>query len=85
MHIFLVKHNCFNPFSTNVPLMWKPGSWFLLAKCHSSTTVFKHFAGKNQLTGLSVSGTSTFFPRTFFKSENYDSSGMFVTTALFTS
>ena len=20
----------FNPFSTNVPLMWKPGSWFLL-------------------------------------------------------
>ena len=56
--------------------MWKPGSWFLLAKCHSSTAVFKHFAGKNQLPGLSVSGTSTFFPRTFFKSENYDGSGM---------
>ena len=22
-----------NPFSTNVPLMLKPGSWFLLAEC----------------------------------------------------
>ena len=32
-----------NPFSTNVPLMLKPGSWFLLAKCHSSTGVFQTF------------------------------------------
>ena len=36
-----------NPFSTNVPLC----SWFLLAKC------LKHFTGKNQLPGLSISGT----------------------------
>ena len=48
---------CINPFSTNVPLMWKPDSWFLLAKClkrsvddlhpylkcHSSTGVFQTF------------------------------------------
>ena len=26
-------------------------------KCHSSTGFFKHFAGKNQQPGLSVSGT----------------------------
>ena len=26
-----------NPFSTNVPLMDKPGSWFLLAKCLKNT------------------------------------------------
>ena len=26
-------------------------------KCHSSTGIFKHFASKNQLPGLSVSGT----------------------------
>ena len=24
--------NLFNPFSTNVPLMHKPGSWFLLGR-----------------------------------------------------
>ena len=31
--------NCeFDPFSTNVPLMYKPGSWFLLAKCLKSTS-----------------------------------------------
>ena len=28
---------CLNPFSTNVPLMDKPGSWFLLAKCLENT------------------------------------------------
>ena len=27
----------FNPFSTNVPFMDKPGSWFLLAKCLKNT------------------------------------------------
>ena len=38
--------------------MDKPGSWVLLAKCHSSTGVFlKHFTSKNQLLSLSVSGT----------------------------
>ena len=50
--------------------MYKPGSWFLLAiylmqvidlrlylKCQSPAGVFKHFASKNQLPGLSVSGT----------------------------
>ena len=26
-----------NPFSTNVPLMDKPGDWFLLAKCLKNT------------------------------------------------
>ena len=26
-----------NPFSTNVPIMDKPGSWFLLAKCLKNT------------------------------------------------
>ena len=26
-----------NPFSTNVPFMDKPGSWFLLAKCLENT------------------------------------------------
>ena len=37
------------PFSTNVPFMDKPGSWFLLAyiclylKFHSSTGVFQTF------------------------------------------
>ena len=29
----------FNPFSTNVSLMNKPGSWFLLAKCLKNTCV----------------------------------------------
>ena len=50
--------------------MYKPGSWFLLAiylmqvidlrlylKCQSLAGVFKHFASKNQLPDLSVSGT----------------------------
>ena len=63
--------------------MWKPGSWFLLAKYLKNTcgrvtfyvkmqvdetciftenvtfpqVFFKHFACKNQLPGLSVSGT----------------------------
>ena len=26
-----------NPFSTNVSLMYKPGSWFLLVKCLKNT------------------------------------------------
>ena len=29
----------------------------LYLKCHASTGIFKHFASKNQLSGLSVSGT----------------------------
>ena len=29
--------NSFNPFSINVPLMQKPGSWVLLAKCLKDT------------------------------------------------
>ena len=28
----LIRFKMFNPFSTNVPLMDKPGSWFFLAK-----------------------------------------------------
>ena len=47
----------FNPFSTNVPFMDKPGSWFLLAKCIFSTAAFKHFASENQLPGFYTSGT----------------------------
>ena len=47
-----------NPFSANVPIMDKPGSWFLLAKCLKNTcgrpqvlfktpkVFFKHFARK---------------------------------------
>ena len=27
----------FNPFQANVPLMEKPGSWLLLAKCVKNT------------------------------------------------
>ena len=27
----------YNPFSTNDPIMDKPGSWFLLAKCFKNT------------------------------------------------
>ena len=46
------------PFSTNVPFMDKPDSWFLLPKCHSLPQVFlKHFASKNQLPGFCISGT----------------------------
>ena len=45
------------PFFTNVPPMWKPSSWCLLAKCHSSTSVLVHFASKNELLGFSVSET----------------------------
>ena len=26
-----------NPFSTNAPLLYKPGSWFLLANCLKNT------------------------------------------------
>ena len=35
-----LKEGCtefINPFSTNVPVMNKPGSWFLLAKCLKNT------------------------------------------------
>ena len=40
-----------------VPYTDTPGSWFLLAKCYSSTGVFKHFASKNQLPGFYNCGT----------------------------
>ena len=47
-----------NPFSTNVPLMDKPGSWFLLAKCLKNTCGrVKHSASKNQLPGFYISRT----------------------------
>ena len=46
----------FNRFSTNVPLMYKPGSWFLLAKCLEKPVGEWHIAGKNQLTGFYISG-----------------------------
>ena len=39
-YIFFQKYyflSLFNPFLTNVPLMQKPGSWFLLAKCLKNT------------------------------------------------
>ena len=51
----------FNPFSTNVPLTDKPGSWLLLAKCLKNTCrrvkFFKHFASNNQLPGFHISET----------------------------
>ena len=40
LYIFFQKYyflSLFNPFLTNVPLMQKPGSWFLLAKCLKNT------------------------------------------------
>ena len=60
MYVFL------NPFLTNVRLVQKPGSWFLLAKCLKNTygrvTFYSQgflvlFVFKNQLRDLSVSGT----------------------------
>ena len=33
----LYLNETLNPFSTNVPFMGKPGSWFLLAKCFKNT------------------------------------------------
>ena len=40
LYIFFQKYcflSLFNPFSTNAPLMNKPGNWFLLAKCLKNT------------------------------------------------
>ena len=69
---YLEKHLVFNPFSTNIPIMDKPGSCFLLPKCLKNTCgrpaslfknvtlpqVFsKHFGSKNQLTGFYVTRT----------------------------
>ena len=34
---YTVVNIILNPFSTNVPLMDKPGSWFFLAKCLENT------------------------------------------------
>ena len=45
-----------NPFSINVPLMDKPGSWFLQAKCLKNTCRRRHFVSKNQLPGFYISG-----------------------------
>ena len=41
-----------NPFSTNVPLMQKPGSWFLVAKCLKNTCGRLTFWVKMQVVGL---------------------------------
>ena len=35
--IFKTKNLFINPFLTNVPLMDKPGCWFLLANCFKNT------------------------------------------------
>ena len=35
--LYLSLQIAINSFSTNVPLMDKPGSWFLLAKCLKKT------------------------------------------------
>ena len=58
------------PFSTNLLLPDKPGSWFLPAKCLKNNCArvtlynvtlpqvfFKHFANKNQLPGFYISET----------------------------
>ena len=42
----------FNPFLTNVPLMDKPGSWFLLAKCLKNTCGRVTFQVKMQVDDL---------------------------------
>ena len=44
--IHSIQENCIqqvNSFPTNVPPMYKPGSWFLLAKRHPSTGVCQTF------------------------------------------
>ena len=46
-----------NPFSTNVPLIDKPGSGFYQQNVSLPQVFLKHFASKNQLPGLSISGT----------------------------
>ena len=51
-----------NPFSTNVPLMDKPVTWFLNQLGHRPASwvkmsLFKHFASKTQLPGFYISGT----------------------------
>ena len=46
-----------NPFSTNVPLIDKPGSGFYQQNVTLPQVFLKHFASKNQLPGLSISGT----------------------------
>ena len=43
--------NLFNPFSTNVPLMHKPGSWFLLGK-HLRKSDIETPMVKNELSGI---------------------------------
>ena len=37
VHLNPVRHLIWNPFSANVPIMDKPGSWSLLAKCLKKT------------------------------------------------
>ena len=65
---FINSYFLIHPFSTNVPLANKAGSWFLLAKCLKNTcgapllkmSLFrrcKHFASKNQLSGFYICGT----------------------------
>ena len=72
-----------NPFSTNVPLVQKPGSWFLLAKCHRPVSLLKmslfHRRFSNtflvaQLPDLSVSGTLVENGLSEFKRVNFYSS-----------
>ena len=41
-----------NPFSTNVPLTDKPGSWFLLTKCQKNTCGGVTFSVKMQVLNL---------------------------------
>ena len=49
-----------NPFQANVPLMEKPGGWFLLAKCVKNIlpqVFFTHFTWKDHPPGFSINGT----------------------------
>ena len=45
----LYLNETLNPFSTNVPFMGKPGSWFLLAKCFKNTCGRVTFSVKMQV------------------------------------
>ena len=47
-----------NPFPANVPIMEKPGGWFLLAKCVKNTCGRVKTAGKNHPYGFSIRETA---------------------------
>ena len=65
-----------NPFSTNVPLIDKPGSGFYQQNVTLPQVFLKHFASKNQLPGLSILTSAIELERFKTSSFNYVSNGM---------